>query len=56
MLQVGGKVAEKLPGGKDLRMLVDSHLNTSHQCAQVAKRPTTYWLMSETVWPTGPGK
>jgi len=38
-LQARGRVAGKLHGGeeKDLRMLVDTQLNTSQHCAQVAK-------------------
>ena len=42
--------------GKDLGVLVNSHLNMSHRCAQVAKEPTASWLVSATVWPAGPGQ
>jgi len=50
-LQAWGQVAGK---EKDLRVLVDSRLNMSQQCAQVVKRPT--WLVSGIVWPAGVGR
>jgi len=36
-LQAGGRVAANCPAEKDLGVLVNSWLNMSQQCAQVAK-------------------
>lgn len=40
---------------KGLGRLVDSWLNMSQQCAQVAKEPMTSWLASEMVQSAGAG-
>lgn len=36
-LQAASRVAGKMPGGKGPEVLVDSHLNMSQKCVQVAK-------------------
>jgi len=37
----------------NLWVLVNSWLNTSQQCAQVAKKSTASWLLLEIAWPVG---
>jgi len=36
---------------KDLEVLVDSQMNMSQQCVQVAKKTTASWLVPGIVWP-----
>ena len=52
----GARWLESCMEEKGLGVLVDSQLNTSLQCAQLAKRPVASWLASEIVQPAGAGR
>lgn len=54
--RLGAELGQSFTAEKEVERLINSHLNMSQKCAQVAKKGNGSLAYVEIVWPAGVGK